>query len=109
MGYYDYVRPRFLTVVANKRPLWYDLGICSQKTSGLVKAFTKPECFFQVCGAGPGSCSGNREQVHAPERAEEVHGHGFRPERLPGAEPVEEMKAVGSRRFHLQPLNLNLV
>ncbi|XP_016892630.1 2-oxoglutarate dehydrogenase-like, mitochondrial isoform X2 [Cynoglossus semilaevis] len=23
MGYYDYVRPRFLTVVANKRPLWY--------------------------------------------------------------------------------------
>uniref|UniRef100_A0A671Y1F9 oxoglutarate dehydrogenase (succinyl-transferring) n=1 Tax=Sparus aurata TaxID=8175 RepID=A0A671Y1F9_SPAAU len=23
MGYYDYVRPRFLTVVANKRPVWY--------------------------------------------------------------------------------------
>lgn len=22
MGYYDYVRPRFLTVVANKRPIW---------------------------------------------------------------------------------------
>ncbi|CAM9283965.1 unnamed protein product [Lampetra planeri] len=23
MGYYDYVRPRFLTVVANKKPIWY--------------------------------------------------------------------------------------
>ncbi|XP_054654937.1 2-oxoglutarate dehydrogenase-like, mitochondrial isoform X2 [Dunckerocampus dactyliophorus] len=23
MGYYDYVRPRLLTVVANKRPVWY--------------------------------------------------------------------------------------
>lgn len=23
MGYYDYVRPRFLTVVANKKPMWY--------------------------------------------------------------------------------------
>uniref|UniRef100_A0A4W6E8S1 2-oxoglutarate dehydrogenase complex component E1 n=1 Tax=Lates calcarifer TaxID=8187 RepID=A0A4W6E8S1_LATCA len=23
MGYYDYVRPRFLTVVANKKPVWY--------------------------------------------------------------------------------------
>lgn len=22
MGYYDYVRPRFLTVVANKKPVW---------------------------------------------------------------------------------------
>lgn len=22
MGYYDYVRPRFLTVVANKKPIW---------------------------------------------------------------------------------------
>ncbi|XP_066534604.1 2-oxoglutarate dehydrogenase-like, mitochondrial [Hoplias malabaricus] len=23
MGYYDYVRPRFLTVLSNKRPIWY--------------------------------------------------------------------------------------
>ncbi|XP_028845826.1 2-oxoglutarate dehydrogenase-like, mitochondrial isoform X2 [Denticeps clupeoides] len=23
MGYYDYVRPRFLTVLANKKPIWY--------------------------------------------------------------------------------------
>uniref|UniRef100_A0A8C5B055 Oxoglutarate dehydrogenase L n=1 Tax=Gadus morhua TaxID=8049 RepID=A0A8C5B055_GADMO len=23
MGYYDYVRPRFLTVVANQKPIWY--------------------------------------------------------------------------------------
>uniref|UniRef100_A0A665W6Q7 2-oxoglutarate dehydrogenase-like, mitochondrial n=1 Tax=Echeneis naucrates TaxID=173247 RepID=A0A665W6Q7_ECHNA len=23
MGYYDYVRPRFLTVVANEKPIWY--------------------------------------------------------------------------------------
>ncbi|XP_061545844.1 2-oxoglutarate dehydrogenase-like, mitochondrial isoform X3 [Phycodurus eques] len=23
MGYYDYVRPRFITVVANERPVWY--------------------------------------------------------------------------------------
>jgi 2-oxoglutarate dehydrogenase E1 component len=22
MGYYDYVRPRFLTVVANQKPIW---------------------------------------------------------------------------------------
>lgn len=93
MGYYDYVRPRFLTVVANKRPIWYGFffHICLfvlnlfKESGGGITFDNKPFVFHtQVRGAGPRSSSCDGEQIHPPQWAEEVHGHGFQPERLPG-------------------------
>lgn len=37
MGYYDYVRPRLLTVVANKKPVWWALPLCSHSLSAQIQ------------------------------------------------------------------------
>lgn len=39
MGYYDYVRPRFLTVLANEQHIWWGLPPCLKSLSNLRKNF----------------------------------------------------------------------
>lgn len=62
----------------------------------------------QVCGTGPCSCSCDRQQVHPPQWAEEVHGHSVRPACLPREWRVTQIRSTKQTGEALWPPTITI-